>query len=162
MDHIPSNLKYKTHQIPKIKCFSSRPAVVFCAIYWSHVLSWAWRCSWSIANRRCPNYIWVINNFIAYQGASNIKDFMVCIVELCDWKHWCLDKMANIFQTCSNAEISFRENIYNLIQISQKFLPEGSKCHKEFVQVQVIAWRWTGDKPLTHWPLGETVIILKS
>ena len=30
------------------------------------VLSWEWRCSWSSADRRCSNYIWVINNFIAY------------------------------------------------------------------------------------------------
>ena len=27
---------------------------------------WEWRCSWSSADRRCSNYIWVINNFIAY------------------------------------------------------------------------------------------------
>ena len=25
-----------------------------------------WRCSWSSADRRCSNYIWVIKNFIAY------------------------------------------------------------------------------------------------
>ena len=28
------------------------------------VLSWEWRCSWSIACRRCSNYIWVISNFL--------------------------------------------------------------------------------------------------
>ena len=33
-----------------------------CAIYWSQVLSGEWRCSWSSADRRCSNYIWVINN----------------------------------------------------------------------------------------------------
>ena len=42
------------------------------------MLSWKWRCSWSSADRRCSNYIWVINNFIAYYGVSYIKDFMVC------------------------------------------------------------------------------------
>ena len=31
-----------------------------------NVLSWEWRCSWSSADRRCSNCIWVINNFIAY------------------------------------------------------------------------------------------------
>ena len=36
------------------------------SIYWSQVLSWEWRCSWSSADRRCSNYIWVINKFIAY------------------------------------------------------------------------------------------------
>ena len=37
-----------------------------CAIYWSQVLSRKWRCSRSSANRRCSNYIWVINNLIAH------------------------------------------------------------------------------------------------
>ena len=37
-----------------------------CPIHWSQVLSRGWRCSWSSADRRCSNYIWVINNFIAW------------------------------------------------------------------------------------------------
>ena len=36
-----------------------------CPIHWSQVLSREWRCSWSSANRRCSNYIWVIDSFIA-------------------------------------------------------------------------------------------------
>ena len=40
-------------------------------------LSREWRCSWSRSNRRCSNYIWVINNFIAYQGVTYIRDFTV-------------------------------------------------------------------------------------
>ena len=43
-----------------------------CVIYWSHVLNGEWRYSWSSADRRCSNYIWVINNLIAYWGASYI------------------------------------------------------------------------------------------
>ena len=43
-----------------------------CAIYWSQVLSWEWRCSWSSADRRCSNHIWVINNLIACQGGTYI------------------------------------------------------------------------------------------
>ena len=35
-----------------------------CVMYWSKVLSREWRCSWSSVDRRCSNYIWVINNFI--------------------------------------------------------------------------------------------------
>ena len=49
----------------------------FCQIYWSHVLSWEWKCSWSSADRRCSNYIWVINNSIVYKGATYIRDFTV-------------------------------------------------------------------------------------
>ena len=32
-----------------------------------------WRCSWSSADRRCSNYIWVINKFIACEGATYIR-----------------------------------------------------------------------------------------
>ena len=35
-------------------------------IHWSQVLSREWRCSWSNADRRCSNYIWLINNCITY------------------------------------------------------------------------------------------------
>ena len=45
-----------------------------CPIYWSIVLCWEWRCSWSSADRRCSNYIWVINNLIAHKGATYIYD----------------------------------------------------------------------------------------
>ena len=36
-----------------------------CAIYWSQVWSREWGCSWSSADRRCSNYVWVIDNLIA-------------------------------------------------------------------------------------------------
>ena len=42
-------------------------------IHWSQVLSREWRCSWSSADRRCSNYIWVMNNLIA----SYIRDLTV-------------------------------------------------------------------------------------
>ena len=48
-----------------------------CAIYWRQVLSGEWRCSWSSTDRRCSNYIWVINNSIAYYSASYIRDLTV-------------------------------------------------------------------------------------
>ena len=35
-------------------------------IHSRQVLSREWRCSWSAADSRCFNYIWVINNFISY------------------------------------------------------------------------------------------------
>ena len=46
-------------------------------INWSQLFSGEWRCSWSSADRRCSNYIWVINNFIAYSSASYIRDLTV-------------------------------------------------------------------------------------
>ena len=48
-------------------------------IHCSQVLSWEWRCSWSSANRRCSNYIWVNNNFIANSGATYIRGLTVIL-----------------------------------------------------------------------------------
>ena len=59
-------------QTSNIRCAKSQPQMFLvlpwsclCPIYWSQVLSWEWRCSWSSADRWCSNYFWVINNFIA-------------------------------------------------------------------------------------------------
>ena len=41
-----------------------------CSIHWNQVLSWEWRCSWSSVDRRCSNYIWLINNFSSYKGVN--------------------------------------------------------------------------------------------
>ena len=48
-----------------------------CPIIWSQVLNREWRCSWSSADRRCSNYIWVIDNLITYWGAPYIRDLTV-------------------------------------------------------------------------------------
>ena len=48
-----------------------------CPIQWRHLLSREWRCSWSSADRRCSNCIWVIDNFIVYKGAIYIRDLTV-------------------------------------------------------------------------------------
>ena len=50
-----------------------------CPIHCSQVLSREWRCSWSSADRRCPSYIWVINNIIAHWGAAYISGLTVTI-----------------------------------------------------------------------------------
>ena len=49
------------------------------SIHWSRMLSWEWRCSWSSADRRCSNYIWVINNFITHWGATCIRGLTVVL-----------------------------------------------------------------------------------
>ena len=59
--------------MPKHKRFSSRLAVVFAQSI-EDMCSVENEDSRSSADRRCSNYIWVINNFIAYQGASYIRD----------------------------------------------------------------------------------------
>ena len=58
----------------------SNSAIYTTAIYRAYtVLSWEWGCNWSSANRRCSNYIWVINYLMAHKGASYIRDVTVCI-----------------------------------------------------------------------------------
>ena len=52
----------------------------FCPIHRSQVLSQEWRCSWSSSGRRCSNYFWVINKFIAYWGASYIRGLTLIIL----------------------------------------------------------------------------------
>ena len=47
------------------------------SIYWIQVLSRKWRSTWSSADRRCSNCIWVINNFIGHQCAFYIRFFTV-------------------------------------------------------------------------------------
>ena len=59
-------------------------SIWLCAIYWSQLSSGEWRCSWSSADRRCSNCIWVINNLIVYYGPTYIRDstviFIICIL----------------------------------------------------------------------------------
>ena len=47
-----------------------------CPIHWIQVLSREWRCSWSSADRPCPNCVWMINNFVA-EGPSYINGLKV-------------------------------------------------------------------------------------
>ena len=71
----------KTSSINRTKSQSLNFLVSSCSclrsVHWSHALSWEWRCSWSSADRRCSNYIRVINNFIAYYGATYTRGFTV-------------------------------------------------------------------------------------
>ena len=52
-----------------------------CQIAWSQMLSREWRCSWSSADRRCSNYIWVIDNSFAYLGVPYIRGFTVYYIQ---------------------------------------------------------------------------------
>ena len=72
-------------QISSIRCTKSQNLNVsrlvlqlsLCNLLKSQVVSREWRCSWSSADRRCSNYIWVINNFIACYGVTYIRGLMV-------------------------------------------------------------------------------------
>ena len=67
---------------PQTLIFLVWPCSCLCPIHWSRVLSPEWRCRWSSADRRCCNYIWVINNFIANEGATYIRGLTVNTISL--------------------------------------------------------------------------------
>ena len=54
-----------------------------CPIHWSQVLSREWRCSWSSADRRCSNYIWMIiqnaNMFSCFPKRFNMTRINVSV-----------------------------------------------------------------------------------
>ena len=69
-----------------------------CPIHWSQVLSQEWRCSRSSADRRCSNYIWVINNFfyllccVLYQRFDGIIKQVIKGLHGATYMFFCLDE----------------------------------------------------------------------
>ena len=59
-----------------------------CPIHWSQVLSQELKCIWSSADRRCSNYIWVINNFIAYQCVLILEVWQYIYISWSRIHHW--------------------------------------------------------------------------
>ena len=132
------------------------------------------RCSRSIACRRCSNYIFIIDLTPGLKGlgkddfktrwesfkfcASYIRDFTV--VRGCQWD--CLtDKLWSVFNTLRpkwNGRhfaddifkcIFLNENVWISFKISMKFVPKGP-INNIPALVQIMAWRRTGDKPLSE------------
>ena len=81
---------HKTSSISHTKSQSLNVSCIFPQLYSLNPLkpciSWEWRCSWSSADRRCSNYIWVINNFIAFEGATYIRGFTVIQLTNIQWE----------------------------------------------------------------------------
>ena len=141
-----------------------------CTIHWSQVLSREWRCSWSSADRRCSNYIWVINNFIAYWGAIYIRGFvdllawignhMICnlvmqlVFKYC-WLNW-WGPMLNAFRQKQNSH-HFADDISKSfprmkIVVFDWYFTCSIKgpINNMLSLVQLMAWSWTGNKPLSE------------
>ena len=61
-------IHHQVSNISRTKCQHLNILVLscgcLCRIPWSQMLSREWRCSWSSTDRRCSNYIWVIDNCI--------------------------------------------------------------------------------------------------
>ena len=68
--------------------------------------------------------------------------------------HLSLDKMAAISQTAFSYAFLMNEKLHILIRISLKFVP---KCPIDDISalVQVMAWRQTGNKPLSEPMLSQ-------
>ena len=74
------------HKISNISCTKSPNLIVPCPVLQLSLpnpvkpgVRREWRCSWSSGDRRCSNYIWVIN-FIAYKGVTYIRGLTVHII----------------------------------------------------------------------------------
>ena len=121
------------------------------------MLSRAWRCSWSSADRQCSNYIWVIDSFIAYWSASYIRGFTVI-----QWPQVFRKKngipvdalvshplsQITIFRTISIFKwIFLNEKFCILILIPLMFVSKGPNDNKSAL-VQLMARHRTGDKLL--------------
>ena len=82
---------HKTFSISRTKSRSlniSRLVVVFAWSVEARCREWSreWRCSCISADKRCSNYSWVINMFIAYKGAANIRGLMVRVPYKRPWE----------------------------------------------------------------------------
>ena len=85
-----------------------------CPIHWSQVFSREWICSWSSADRRCSNYIWVINHLIVYKGVTYIRGLMVIFsrIFIMIWpittRTWCYIWLEN--NSLLSMELIYHEN----------------------------------------------------
>ena len=137
---------------PKTEIFLVLSCSCFYAIYWSQVLSRIWRCSWSSADRRCSNYIWVITNFVAYQGATYIRGLTVGILYFTHlfqsptaMNQWGFNKWMSFADHISKYILLNRNYcIFTiLVQISFNYVAKGPVGDKSSL-VQVMAWNQTG------------------
>ena len=136
-----------------------------CPIQWSQLLSREWRCSLSSADRRCSNYIWVIDHLIAYWGVSYIRDLtVVCIPPGAEtglfWGKlagcnccWCPGSLRRQtwYQLCTiNWPLTSTTKDVNLH-------PASAACIRHWIGpalIQIMACRLFGAKPLSKPMLG--------
>ena len=124
-----------------------------CPIHWSQVLSWEWRCSWSSADRRCSNYIGVINNFIAYWGATYISDFTAIKIHLSSQWACKTRMMQNHFRTQNDLEIGSLTPIFNtplkVAKIDQDQLGNQRNFFEKMTKDQNFDIFWDPKRPIT-------------
>ena len=70
--------------------------------------------------------------------------------------HWGCDKMVAIWRTDIFKRVLLNENIRISTKISLIFVPKGAIDNRPAL-VQIMAWHWTGDKPLSE-PRMESLL----
>ena len=155
-------IKCKAHQIPNrlavdfVQSIEARGQVENEDVVWA-----------ALTDRRCYNYIWVINNFIAYgapyiTGLTVFHFFLNAYIDSClvcyilnkdkEYKnetHWSLNEMANILQTTFSIAFCWIKKSHSLITIFLKFVSEGTFSNYSAL-IQVMAWHQQFAKPLTE------------
>ena len=102
--HISSSQYYTYRIISNIRCTKSQNLYDFCLVLHlslfnlltSGAKSRMKMYSWSSADRRCTNYIWVINNIIAYSGAPYIRGLTVIIRSPSLYLHFVIDLLIKL------------------------------------------------------------------
>ena len=120
---------------------------------------------WRNADRRCLSYIWVINNFIAYWGATYIRGLTVhfikyildCISLYMIKGQACITEMTRSYSKPGQKGrhsagdilkcILLKENIYILIQIPLQFVRK-NKINNNSALIQAMTCPRFGVKPI--------------
>ena len=126
---------------------------------------WSLRCSWSIACRRCSNFIlhWSLGfNILCEDNCKPSRetfkfwDLVRLILEIL--RLLLSDRLFNSLRPRRNGHyntddifkcIFLKENVWIPTQISLKFVPKGPIDNIPAL-VQIMAWRRPGDKPLSE------------
>ena len=95
---------------------------------------WSLRCSWTIACRRCSNYIFILNLTPGFNGLGKVNYKMrreafkfrylvrLILETLRYWNHCCLDQLAVILQTAYSNTVPWAKLILYWFEFSLKFV----------------------------------------
>ena len=131
------------------------------------MLSREWRYSWSRVDRRCTNYIWVINNFIAYYDANYIRCLTVLNPHIIPFETFYLMRPVkgykNSLVALTNLAWSEQTHIYTTSHARPPTLWENTRCHTliwgntmdmDRILVIPVGWNW---RELYPWLLPNEI-----
>ena len=144
-----SNIRRTKSQDLNVSLISSCSRL--CPIPWNPVLSGEWRCSWSSADRRCSNYIWVINDLIVNWGAAYIRDFTVT-----EWTPLYLNDytLSQHFDLFWSLLLWFGIGQFYSCRVTLQGLRPANKRRRYKVTPSLIGWAQTYNQPCFTVALG--------